>query len=1104
MSRLEESKRIAPNEQWLRDELFAIKMLSLDSQFLDLLNTGKKYLNDSNSTVAYLLGITDVVPETPPDGLVVDYGRLDFPDIDVDIQDTRRSEVKDYLRRKFKNVAAIRTFRFFSEKGIVRDASRALAVPMGDVNAVLKRVDSFEDFCSSRDDVISEFRRKYPDVERLGERLRGRVQGVGMHAAGMVVSSVPVSEYAPVESHTDTQTGERVSIIGYDMAETENVGFQKIDVLGLKTLSVIKDCIDKIAEFGGRKIELLDIPLDDDNVYKMLSNGFTQGVFQAEAAPYTALLMKMGVSNFNDLSISNALVRPGAMNTIGSEYIARKQGRAHYVSLHPIMDDITSETRGLIVYQEQVMRTCVELAGMSWAEADKIRKIIGKKKDPHEFDQYRSRFIEGASKNVSVQVAEHLWSDFEAHANYSFNKCAYYGTKIQMADGSSATLSELYKRHLSGDQLEVMSMWADGSISPHRVKAVVNTGKKKLYCVKTLSGRSIHVSEDHRLLTNDGYKPVSMMVVGDELVVGPKRVSDQQRAARSKSMREFRASEAGVKQNARAATRMRDYQATLTFEDRSRHQKKISAMGRSNAGVLAAQKAWKDKWENDEQWRISFIENTLAAPRGYKTGSGYGRSSFAKDGKTWCSSVPERELCDWLIDNEIPFEAHKVLPSGRMCDFYVDGLYIEMDGMDRTTEYFSKKYSMHGLPYIVVTPEDYREVLSSVFNVMHVRNGDPIVSIEESGFNRSKNNYTFDIEMEDNGPKNYVTVAGIVSHNSHAVSYSRISYWTAWLKYHYRAFFMWALLMNEKDSTTRTRYLIECKRLGIRVMLPHVMQSQADFDLDDSVMGMAIRMGLGNVKGLTVEKSGAAIVKYRDERRFTDYSSFVNLVEQKGSGLNRGMIKSLNAIGALSFPDNPLQGNESDNYYEYLGIPKFDIDMVPKAILDQVTPVDSIDEKGCYVALAMSTNVKKGKGWSRIDFLDDTGSMGVFHGEDTAIEPGRLYLMLVADNRIARYIEPSDIADNPSHVLIRWLMADELRIADGLKVCLSFQTVQTKARKNMAHVVLSDKNKELTKALVFPSMYPRALGLLFDGRVARVSLGRTDDGTLFIKEIQRV
>jgi len=308
----------------------------------------------------------------------------------------------------------------FKGKGVVRDISRVLHIPLADVNKVLKVVDTWEDFCTSRN--TSWFREKYPEVVKYGDLLRGRIRGTGIHAAGVVTSKEPIFRHAPMETRNSPGSGERIPVVAVDMEEAERIGLIKIDALGLKTLSVLKDVLDIIKERYGKDIKLLDIAMEDSKVYEMLSNGYTKGVFQCEATPYTNLLVKMGVRNFAELAASNALVRPGAMNTIGKDYIERKHGRQKTTYSHDVVKTFTAETFGCILYQEQVMQACVELGGMTMVEADQVRKIIGKKKDAKEFDIFKDKFVDGASRFMSPNVARELWHDFEAHAGYSFNK----------------------------------------------------------------------------------------------------------------------------------------------------------------------------------------------------------------------------------------------------------------------------------------------------------------------------------------------------------------------------------------------------------------------------------------------------------------------------------------------------------------------------------------------------------------------------------------------------------------------------------------------------------------------------------------------------------
>ncbi|NDB85565.1 MAG: DNA polymerase III subunit alpha, partial [Alphaproteobacteria bacterium] len=324
LQRLEEELEVINEKKFAPYFLVVHNMLSWAKKQEIMVGPGRG--SSAGSLLCYAIGITDIDPIKH--GLLffrfINPERNDFPDIDSDIQDSRRDEVKDYLVKQYRHVASIATFLEFKDKGVVRDVSRALNIPLPDVNKVLKTVDTWDDFVTSKNSAW--FRDKYPEVITYGEQLRGRIRGTGIHAAGVVTSKEPIFRYAPMETRSSPGSDERIPVVGVDMEEAERIGLIKIDALGLKTLSVIKDCIDIIKEREGTKIDLLKIDMDDPKVYEMLSDGYTKGIFQCEATPYTNLLVKMRVKNLAELAASNALVRPGAMNTIGKDYIARKHG----------------------------------------------------------------------------------------------------------------------------------------------------------------------------------------------------------------------------------------------------------------------------------------------------------------------------------------------------------------------------------------------------------------------------------------------------------------------------------------------------------------------------------------------------------------------------------------------------------------------------------------------------------------------------------------------------------------------------------------------------------------------------------------------------------
>jgi DNA polymerase-3 subunit alpha len=490
--------------------------------------------------------------------------------------------------------------------------------------------------------------------------------------------------------------------------------------------------------------------MEDANIYKMLSDGYTKGVFQCEATPYTNLLVKMGVKNFNELVASNALVRPGAMNTIGKDYIARKHGKQNISYHHQVMKEFTSDTYGCILYQEQVMQACVNLGGMSMAEADKVRKIIGKKKDAKEFDQFKEKFVEGSSKFMAPNLARDLWSDFEAHAGYSFNK-------------------------------------------------------------------------------------------------------------------------------------------------------------------------------------------------------------------------------------------------------------------------------------------------------------------------------------------------------SHAVAYSTLSYWTAWLKHYYPIEFMYSLLKNEKDKDARTEYLIEAKRIGISIKLPHVNDSDMDFKIE----GKGIRFGLTAIKYI----SDNIAKKFISARPFTSYKQLEEFTFTKGSGVNSRALQAMRVIGAATFPDQPRDDNQvKENLYEYLNLPEFNVS-VPSHYYAFINDVEEFEEKGSFILMGMVKSIKRGKGWSRVELLDKTGSVGIFDEEQTSIESGRTYLLLCSDNRIVSAV-PADEIRNSDSALVKFLNYRMLPYKEEQMFVVSFKPRITKAGKKMASLTLADVDRDLHSVTVFPTSFAKAYMKIQEGNAYTFSFGKTKDGTIIMEDIK--
>lgn len=417
----------------LAQELGIIKQLGFSDYFLivwdliswaDANNVGRGTGRGSvgGSVLAYLLNITKVDPikYNLLFARFINPDRNDYPDIDLDFEDKRRNEVKEYLRERWgkDNVAAITTYGTFKPKSAVKDVARVMQVPYEETNNITPFFETIEELMESSKGKI--FCNKYPDVPKLAKRLEGRIRNAGVHAAGMVVSSIPLNEVCPIETRKETDGGERVTVTAFDMTDAEAVGLIKVDILGLKTVSVIKDCLAKIKERTGIDVEAQSLGLDDPAVFANFNDGNTVGVFQTDAAAYRNLIERMGIDNFNDLVVSNALVRPGALLSQGQKYIDCKKGfvEPHYPDKS--VKDILEETYGTVIFQEQLMQMSVMISGFTWSDADKLRKIIGKKRDVAEFKEFKDKFINNAI--IPKAEARQMWSEFEMSALYMFNK----------------------------------------------------------------------------------------------------------------------------------------------------------------------------------------------------------------------------------------------------------------------------------------------------------------------------------------------------------------------------------------------------------------------------------------------------------------------------------------------------------------------------------------------------------------------------------------------------------------------------------------------------------------------------------------------------------
>jgi DNA polymerase-3 subunit alpha len=334
--------------------------------------------------------------------------------------------------------------------------------------------------------------------------------------------------------------------------------------------------------------------------------------------------------------------------------------------------------------------------------------------------------------------------------------------------------------------------------------------------------------------------------------------------------------------------------------------------------------------------------------------------------------------------------------------------------------------------------------------------------------------------------------AGYSFNKSHAVAYSTLSYWTAWLKYHYPLEFMFALLKNEKDKDARTEYLIEAKRMGIPLRLPHINDSDIDFKIE----GKGIRFGLSAIKFI----SDKIASRYIEGRPFASYKDVEEFTHTKGNGVNSRALTALKSVGALTFPDNPRDDQFiKSNLYEYLNLPEFNT-QIPQHYYAYISSVDDFDEKGAYILMGVVRNIKRAKGWSRVEILDNTGSVGIFDEENTKIEAGRTYIILAASNRIVEAVPVDELQENKS-TLTKFLNYKQLPYSNDEYYVLSFKPRITKAGKRMASLVVADSGRELMSMIVFPSTFAMAYTRLEEGSAYKINYSLSKDDDLIFQEV---
>jgi DNA polymerase III alpha subunit len=503
------------------------------------------------SLVCYLLSITEIDPI--PYALLferfIDVNRKDLPDIDIDFPDDRRELVFTYLKEKYgsENVARLGTIMRYKARSAIDTIAKELNVPAWEVtnvkNSIIERSsgDSRAGFCifdTFKDlEVGRKLIEKYPQMLVAAE-IEGHASGCGQHAAGICVTADPISNYCSVDNIKGSAM--------IDKIDAETLNLLKIDALGLRTLSVLQDCIDQV---GWSREQLIAYPTGDKAAYAILNDKKFAGIFQFEGSALQAICNQLVMEDFEDIASLTALARPGPLHSGGTtEFIKRRTGESAVVPLHPLIAHVTEKTYGVVIYQEDVMLIAREMGRLSWEDVSSLRKAMSKSYGKEYFDQYWLRFRVGANdQGIEEDDALRVWNQINTMGSW----CLSGETLIQNPFPNHATpkfitIRELaendgyvrkHAAYMSGPgkgrgvrsdrkeqrddiikKQQIYSMQPDGTIRPDRCIAAFASGTKTTFLLETECGKEIRATGNHKFWTGE-WVPLEQLAPGQRIAI---------------------------------------------------------------------------------------------------------------------------------------------------------------------------------------------------------------------------------------------------------------------------------------------------------------------------------------------------------------------------------------------------------------------------------------------------------------------------------------------------------------------------------------------------------------------------------------------------------
>lgn len=901
-----------------------------------------------------------------------------------DFEDARRGEIVEYLKRRYgeDRVAQISTSGRMQGRQVVKDVARVFEVPYQRAAAATAVIDSTEDdeaikTALDSSELFREFAKVYPDVVDHALALEGLTKSSGLHAAGVVTSPVPLTEVIPLEVRRPPG-GEQI-VTAFDMRGVEGMGLLKIDVLGLKAVTMLHNAEVAVAEKTGKPFRLLDVSTEDRKTLKAFTARDFIGVFQFDSPSANAICEGLEFDCFDDIAVVNSINRPGAL-AFADEYKRRRKEPelAQRHVFHPKVTEITRDALGLMIYQEHVIRVCTDVAGMDPSAADKLRKKIGKSEGHEALEKDRDVFVKGCARrtvDMDEDTANRLFDSIVKFGRYGFNRCVDIGTKVSTMRGDRPICSLR-----PGD---VVLGTSDGVLSLQKVLRVWPQEILERIYLEFDDGSDVVCTLEHRWLTDDGVKTTKEIIERGWAVAqvrrvdspmrkevkdatgyvyspktlprlweveetcgrslglgGPMRgeVQDEERSSMpSVWMRVLQGARRSREAIARLAVFVRTVvscevgkvgslvglcgvQATVDRTAFERAKKTVGGFG-SNSQVQSSQ-------FNDRKTDIGSLGNTgrsggktaavARAKPGGVTGDcqaklytlyqafcftvrrnglgGVGSTAVSTQctGKMWEGCAPSR-LCGavscrdrWSSSFQADLRGGEIQDrKGARCDFErVDQRKREgaCSGFDGLFYYAGPIEAVLGNDS-PAKPESSRDRAYAYRRLVRWRKLGlgPVV----------------DIEVE--GDHLFALANGLVSHNSHAVCYSLLGYWTMYLKVHHPLEFYWAMMQRESDRKKLQRLARDAEHHDIKTLLPDVNVSGADFVIDRAAD--AIRGSLLDISGI----GEAAVRAIEEVRADKPFASLVDFFERaRGRAVTKRTMQALVKSGALdAFIPNP-------------------------------------------------------------------------------------------------------------------------------------------------------------------------------------------------------